>query len=123
VDWLNVRFADCAISSLVVFELNAGVSMLEPGRRRDALETAVARAVRRFGPRIYSFDIAAAEAAARTLRVARTAGLGIHQIPDKLADLQTAGIAIAYGLQLATHNIGDFQGLGLDLIDPWASNK
>ena len=43
VDWLNVRFADCAISSLVVFELNAGVSMLEPGRRRDALETAVAR--------------------------------------------------------------------------------
>ena len=92
--------------------------MLEPGRRRDALETAVARAVRRFGPRIYSFDIAAAEAAARTLRMARAAGLGIHQIPGKLADLQTAGIAIAHGLQLATHNIGDFQGLGLDLIDP-----
>ena len=64
VDWLNVRFVDCAISSLVVFELNAGVSMLEPGRRRDALETAVARAVRRFGPRIYSFDVAAVEAAA-----------------------------------------------------------
>jgi toxin FitB len=40
-----------------------------------------------------------------------------------LADLRTAGIAIAHGLQLATHNIGDFQGLGLDLIDPWASNK
>jgi len=53
----------------------------------------------------------------------RAAGLGIHQIPGKLADLQTAGIAIAHGLQLATHNIGDFQGLGLDLIDPWASNK
>jgi toxin FitB len=123
VDWLNVRFADCAISSLVVFELNAGVSMLKPGRRRDALEAAVARAVRRFGPRIYPFDTAAAEAAARTLRIARTAGLRIHQIPSKSADLQTAGIAIAHGLQLATHNIGDFQGLGLDLINPWASNK
>jgi predicted nucleic acid-binding protein len=68
-------------------------------------------------------SIAATEAAARTFRMARTAGLGIHQIPGKLADLQTAGIAIAHGLQLATHNIGDFQGLGLDLIDPWASNK
>jgi toxin FitB len=123
VDWLNVRFADCAISSLAVFELNAGVSMLEPSMRRDALETAVARAVRRFGPRIYSFDSAAAEAAARVLRVARTSGLGIHQIPGKLADLQTAGIAVAHGLQLATHNIGDFQGLGIDLIDPWASNQ
>ena len=123
VDWLNVRFADCAISTLVVFELNAGVSMLEPGTRRDALETAVARAVRRFRPRIYSFDIAAAEAAARTFRMARIVGLGIRQIPGKLADLQTAGIAIAHGLQLATHNIGDLQGLGLDLIDPWANNK
>jgi len=123
IDWLNVRFADCAISSLVVFELNAGVSMLKPGGRRDALEAAVARAVRRFGPRIYSFDTAAAEAAARALHIARTAGLAIHQIPSKLADLQIAGIAIAHGLQLATHNIDDFQGLGLDLIDPWASNK
>ena len=123
VDWLNLRFADCAISTLVVFELNAAVSLLEHGKRRDALETAVARAVRRFGPRIYSFDIAAAEAAARALRIARTGGLGFHQIPGKLADLQTAGIAIAHGLELATRNIGDFQGLGLDLIDPWASNK
>ena len=76
VDWLNVHFSECAISSLVVFELNAGVAMLEPGRSRDALETAVARAIRRFGPRIYSFDTAAAEAAARSLRVARTEGLG-----------------------------------------------
>jgi predicted nucleic acid-binding protein len=93
--------------------------MLEPGKRRDTLEAAVARAVRRFGPRIYPFDTAAAEAAARLMRVARAAGLGIHQVPAKLADLQTAGIAIAHGLQLATRNIGDFQGLGLDLIDPW----
>jgi toxin FitB len=97
--------------------------MLEPGTHRDALETAVARAVRRFRPRIYSFDIAVAEAAARTFRMARIAGLGIRQIPGKLADRQTAGIAIAHGLQLATHNIGDFQGLGLDIIDPSANNK
>jgi toxin FitB len=97
--------------------------MLKPGKRRDTLETAVARAIRRFGPRIYSFDTAAAEAAARSLRIARSEGLGIHQIPGKLAGLQTAGIAIAHKLQLATRNIANFHGLGLDLIDPWASNK
>jgi predicted nucleic acid-binding protein len=97
--------------------------MLEPGKRRDALEAAVARAVRRFGSRVYSFDTAAAEAAARLLRVAREAGLGIHQVPAKLADLQTAGIAIAHRLQLATRNVGDFRGLGLDLIDPWTPDE
>jgi hypothetical protein len=46
-----------------------------------------------------------------------------EQLPDKLADLETAGIAIAHGVQLATHNIGDFQGLGLDPSIPGASNK
>ena len=123
VDWLNVHFAHCAISSLVVFELNAGVAMLKPGKHRDALLAAVARAVRRFGPRIFPFDTAAAEAAARLIGVAREAGLGIHQVPVKLADLQTAGIAVAHGLRLATRNIGDFRGLGLDLIDPWARSE
>lgn len=37
------------------------------------------------------------------------------------ADLQIAGIAAAYGLQLATRDVADFAGLGLDLIDPWQS--
>jgi hypothetical protein len=55
--------------------------------------------------------------------VARTEVLGIHQIPGKLADLQTAGIAVAHKLQLATRDIADFRGLGLDLIRPWASNN
>jgi predicted nucleic acid-binding protein len=43
----------------------------------------------------------------------------LHQIPNKLADLQIAGIAAAYGLGLATRNVGDFAGLGLVLVDPW----
>jgi toxin FitB len=91
--------------------------MLEPGRRRTPWKQ-LWRAIRRFRLRIYSFDTAAAEGVARRLRVARTEGLGIHQIPRKMADLQTAGIAVAHKLQLATRNIADFEGLGLDLIDP-----
>jgi hypothetical protein len=35
--------------------------------------------------------------------------------------LQTAGITIAHKLQFA--NIADFQGLGLDLMDPWAISE
>jgi predicted nucleic acid-binding protein len=53
---------------------------------------------------------------------ARAAGSGLHQIAAKLADIQIAGIAAAYRLDLATRNVGDFEGLGLTLIDPWREN-
>lgn len=119
ISWLNSNFADAAISSVTIFELSAGVALLDAGRRKDALENAIARTVRRFGPRVYAFDTGAAQAAARLLILARSRGLALHQIPSKLPDLQIAGIASAYSLDLATRNAGDFVGLGIDLIDPW----
>lgn len=122
IAWLNANFADAAISSVTIFELEAGVGLLAPGRRKDALESAIARAIRRFAGRAYAFDASAAQSAARLLIEARRQGLGVHQIPSKLADLQIAGIAAAYGLDLATRNVGDFAGLGLALVDPWRSD-
>lgn len=119
VKWLDQSFPDCAISSVTIFELCAGVALLDVGRRRDTLEAAIARIIRRFGARVYAFDTPAAQAAARLLAQARAQGMGLHQIPAKLADLQIAGIASAYGLSLATRNVGDFQGLGLSLENPW----
>ncbi len=122
VAWLDRNFPDCAISSVTIFELAAGVALLDAGRRRDALQTAVARIIRRFGARVYPFDAAAAQAAARLLVQAREGGVALHQLPAKLADLQIGGIASAYGLSLATRNTGDFDGVGLTLIDPWSGD-
>jgi predicted nucleic acid-binding protein len=119
IKWLDQNFSDCAISSLAIFELGAGVALLESGRRRNILEVAIARIIRRFGSRVYAFDTPAAQSAARLLAHARAQGLGLHQIPAKLVDLQIAGIATAYRLAVATRNIGDFQGLGLALVNPW----
>lgn len=119
VGWLNANHANAAISSITIFELEAGAGMLQAGRRKDALENAIARTVRRFGSRVYAFDAAAAQAAARLLVQARAQGLGLHQIPSKLADLQIAGVALAYGLELAARNNGDFAGLGITVVDPW----
>ncbi len=119
IAWLDRNFSDSAIASVTIFELNAGVAMLDAGRRRDGLEAAIVRMVRRFGARVYAFDAPAAQAAAQLLARARAQGLGLHQIPAKLADLQIAGVAAAYGLVLATRNVGDFQGLGLELANPW----
>ena len=119
INWLNAHFVECAISSITIFELAAGLAQLPDGKRRETLEAAVARVVRRFGTRVYAFDTPAAHAAAKLLEGARAQGLGLHQVPAKLADLQIGGIATAYGLSLATRNIADFQGSGLELINPW----
>ena len=119
IKWLNARFAECAISSVTIFELAAGLAQLPPGKRRETLEAAVARVVRRFGTRVYAFDTPAAHAAAKLLESARSQGVGLHQVAAKLADLQIGGIAAAYGLSLATRNVTDFQGSGLVLINPW----
>jgi predicted nucleic acid-binding protein len=121
VAWLDRRFLECAISTITIFELRAEVELLSRGQRRDVLDQAVSRLVRRFAGRVYPFDAASAEAAATLLGKARAAGVGLRQVPAKLADLQIAGVAAAYGLALATRNVGDFQGVGLDLIDPWAA--
>ena len=119
VRWLDIHFSEAAISSVTVLELASGVVMLASGRRRDTLELAIQRTIRRFGPRVFAFDTASAMAAAQLFEKARARGSGPHQVPQKLADLQIAGIARAHGLQLATRNVGDFEGLDLDLIDPW----
>jgi len=119
IEWLDLYFSESAVSTVTLFELAAGIALLRRGRKRDTLESAITRMTRRFGDRVYAFDAAAAEAAARLLATARASGLGVHQVPAKLADLQIAGTAAAYGLTLATRNTKDFEGLGLDLVDPW----
>ncbi len=119
IEWLDRSFPQCAISAITIFELGAGIALMPAGKRRDLLHSAVARTIRRFGARVYAFDSPAAQAAANVLETARIQGLGLHQIPAKLPDLQIAGIALAYGLQLATRNTADFDGLGLSLLNPW----
>ena len=121
IAWLDTHFENCAVSAITTLELSVGVRMLPAGRRRDRLQTAISLALGRFGSRVLSFDENAARAAADLFGLARANGLPIHQTPLKLADLQIAGIAAATGCSLATRNVGDFRGLGIDLIDPWSS--
>lgn len=120
VAWLDAHFDSCALSAITVLELSIGVQSLPRGSRRDRLQAAVSLAVERFGGRILGFDEGAARAAAGLFELARSTGLPMHQMPLKLADLQIAGIAAAHGLRLATRNVADFRGLGIDLVDPWS---
>ena len=105
------------LSSIGEAELRYGVAIMPAGRRREALAAAVDGLVREdFAGRVLPFDSAAAHAYAEIAAARRRAGRPVSQ-----ADCQIAAIAHARGLALATRNVRDFAGMGIEIADPWVS--
>jgi predicted nucleic acid-binding protein len=103
------------ISSVTEAELRLGVALLRDGKRRDRLTEAIEGMLTQdFVGRILPFDSAAASAYARIAADRRKAGRPIAQF-----DVQIASIAHSRNATLATRNIGDFEGCGVQLINPW----
>lgn len=96
-------------------ELRHGVAILPAGRRRAALAQAIEDMLDEdFHDRILPFDRAAAQACAVIAAERRAAGRPISQF-----DCQIAAIARAHEAAVATSNRGDYEGCGIDVIDPW----
>jgi toxin FitB len=68
-----------------------------------------------FRGRIFPFDSDAAPAFARISGVRQTQGKPISQF-----DAQIAAIVQTLGAELATRNVTDFEGCGINLLNPWA---
>lgn len=66
--------------------------------------------------RVLAFDTKAAQAFARVHAGALAAGN-----PIGFADGAIAAIAAAHGFLIATRNLRDFEGSGVEVIDPWAA--
>lgn len=115
VKWVDQRGGDCAVPTIAIFELSLGLARLPDGSRKDALVAGIERVIARFGPRIYAFDRAAAEAGGQLSGASERAGR-----PMSRMDAQIAGIAAVYGLVVVTRNVSDFAGCGISVEDPWA---
>lgn len=106
---------ELGICVVTVEEVERGLALLPAGRRRRALEARWAELMVAFREVIAVYDLAAAEATARVLVEARSAGA-----PMGLADAQIAGICLSGGWPLATRNVRDFDGVsGLEVVDPF----
>jgi toxin FitB len=116
--WLAARDGlDIYLTAISEAELRYGVAIMENGRRRDGLADAIDRILRDdMAGRVLAFDSAAAEAYATIAASRRAAGRPIAQ-----ADCQIAAIARARGATVATRNTADFEGCGVDLINPWTA--
>ena len=97
-------------------KLRYGVEMLPAGRRREKLMVGIERLFRVvFAGRILPFDSRAARSYAAIAASRRAAGRPISQ-----ADCQIAAIAHSVGASIATRNVRDFEGCGVDVINPWS---
>jgi predicted nucleic acid-binding protein len=98
-------------------ELRLGLAVLPSGKRRTALTTAIEGLLEEdFRDRILSFDRPAARAYATIAAERRAAGRPISQF-----DCQIAAIARTREATVATCNTGDYEGCGIELINPWTT--
>lgn len=102
-------------TSITQAEILHGVLLLPQGRRRTAIEAA-ARAMfeEDFAGRVLPFGSHDAAAYARIAVQRKRSGRPIAQL-----DAQIAAIARCTGATIATRNVTDFEGCGVDLVDPW----
>jgi toxin FitB len=108
----TLNTANLFISAITIHELEIGVSLAERRDRRQGealrlwLEKQVLPA---FEDHILPVDVAVAMRAAK-LHVPN---------PRPINDAFIAATALVHGLIVATRNTADFDGCGVQLIDPW----
>jgi len=96
-------------------ELRFGAALLAAGRRRDTLVSAIERMLRdAFENRILTFNSDAARSYAVIAAARRSVGRSVPSI-----DCQIAAIAHSRNMAVATRNVRDFEGMDVEVIDPW----
>ncbi len=113
VAWLDNQPAESVwTTAITVFEVQTGLEVLEPGRRRQQLEQAFDQLLAEdLARRVQPFDQAAALAAGSIAANQQRSGRSV----------QIAGITAARNATLATRNIRHFEELAVDLVNPWSA--
>lgn len=112
--WLADVADDVALTSISVGEILTGVRLLPKGHRRDGLMVAIERNLTIYADQVLPYDEPAARIYATLQESRRAAG---H--PLSVEDGMIAAICQNRGARLATRNVKDFQGTGIEVINPW----
>src|SRR5688572_5131740 len=96
-------------------EILRGIRILPDGQRRQGLWDAALKIFNdELAGQVLNYDSDAADLYAQIGAIRRAAGRPISQF-----DAQIAAVARSRGANLATRNVKDFEGCGIDVINPW----
>jgi hypothetical protein len=103
------------VTAITQAEILTGIECMADGRRRkDLLRRAEAMFAEDFSGRILPFESAAAPELAWWVALRQRQGRRVREF-----DAEIAAIARVHRAALATRNMKDFEGCGVELIDPW----
>jgi predicted nucleic acid-binding protein len=116
LQWLDSLDEDRSFISVVsIAEIRRGGALMASGRKRDALvEWLTQDLPQRFEQRVIPVDEPVAIACGDLMGFAKRSGRGLSSMDGLIA-----ATAIAHDLTLAIRNIKDFEGFGIELVDPW----
>ncbi|WP_241519723.1 type II toxin-antitoxin system VapC family toxin [Bifidobacterium callitrichidarum] len=118
-DWYrNQTTENLSTTAITVAELFAGIRRMPAGRKRNDLSRLIDFQLLMLGDRILSFDAASAIGYAEIRAKREHMGR-----PISIQDAMIAAIARSHGAAVATRNIKDFEGTGVELINPWEYTK
>ena len=101
-------------TSITVAEIRYGIARLPEGRRKQVLLTAASDIFQTFEDQVLPVDATAAEHYAIIASSREQAGKPIAGF-----DALIAAVCRSQGATLATRNVSDFDGTGIEIIDPW----
>ena len=114
--WIDRQLTvDLYVTAVTEAEVRTGIAILPEGTRRRGLTAAAAHTFEvLFAERVLPFDSGAAQAISAIAATRRSVGHPISQ-----ADCQIAAIARSVGASIATRNVSDFEGCGINVVNPW----
>lgn len=116
LSWLDAIVDDVVTTAITVAEIRHGIARLPHGRRRSALTAAADRTFAPLEGHVLPFDALAALEYADAVADRERSGF-----PVSALDAQIAAIARDRSAALATRNVRDFAGTGVEVVDPWST--
>jgi toxin FitB len=101
-------------TAITLAEIRYGIARLPDGRRKQVLLAAADEIFSAFADQVVPVDIAAADHYADIACNRERAGKPIAGF-----DALIAAVCRSRGAALATRNVSDFDGTGIEVIDPW----
>jgi len=114
VGWVRRSERELYATSITLAEIRYGIERLADSRRKELLRSMAEEVFADFEERVLPFDVKAAVLYATIVSDRDRAGLPIDGF-----DAQIASICRGHRAALATRNSKEFQGTGIDVIDPW----